>query len=363
MLAEHLLGELTGREVRVIKRDELGNSEVAPVTRLTLDREYDGIGRTVVVKSKRLVTGDWGSRGLRFNEQHALEHLRDTGLTPRFLTGVPGELLVMTDAGPGPTVQELLFGDDPDAATNGLVAMARAAGRLHRTANPAYAAPHEIPFLDHPLDLWPEVTQAVDELGLPVPRTSELPALAEALRATTAFTHGDFTPNNAVLVDGEVRLIDLEGAGRRHPGLDAACLRLPFPHYGHWAVLPPSVLEQMELVYRRELDVDDSAYELLMATGCAAWAIVRTARLRLIASSGQDADECVRRRTQIVQTLDSAAASVGSIYPALGAWFEELASAMRLRWTEARLPPREFRAFNDAPPPEQPGAGRRRGPR
>ena len=323
-------------------RSELGNSYGAPVTRLTLDRSYDGIGRTVIAKGRRLVDDAWGSSGLRDNEQRALEHLRDTDLAPQLLAGVPGGLTVMTDVG-APTVQELLFGDDPEAATRGLVAMAKLAGTLHRTVSADFTAAQEIPFLDHPLDLWPEVTQAVDELDFPPPRDVELDELAVALRETT-FTHGDFTPNNVVLRDGRARMIDLEGAGRRHPGFDAACLRLPFPHYGHWAVLPTDVLAEMDRAYRRELDVDDATYEGLMATGCATWAIVRVARLRMIASAEQD---LVRRRTQIVQTLESAADASGLVYPVLGAWFAESADAMRLRWEEARLPPRTFRCFSN----------------
>jgi Ser/Thr protein kinase RdoA (MazF antagonist) len=344
-IVERLLGDLTGREVHATGRQELGNSVSSPVTRLTLDREYDGIGRTVIVKSKRQVSDEWGSSGLRYNEQQALEHLQDTGLTPRFLAGVPGELLVMTDLGPGPTLQQLLFGDDPEAATDGLVELSRVAGTLHRQANPSFSAPHEIPFLDHPLDLWTELADATDELGFPAPGPVELADLADALERVTTFSHGDLTPNNVVLVNGRARLIDLEGAGRRHPGFDAACLRLPFPHYGHWAVLPSTVLEQMETAYREALDTDESTYEQLMATGCAAWGIVRASRLRLIASTGQDPAEAVRRRTQIVQTLISAAASMRSTYPVLGSWFEQLAGAMQLRWEEARLPPRQFRAF------------------
>lgn len=340
--AEQLLRELTGQNVRVVARSELGSSADAPVTRLTLDRSYSGIGRTVIAKGRRTVGDAWGSSGLRDNEQRALEHLRDTGLAPRLLAAVPGGLTLMTDVG-APTVQELLFGDDPAAATHGLVAMAELAGRLHRTVAADFTAAQDVPFLDRPLDLWPEVRQAVDELDFPPPRDVELDELAAALQETT-FTHGDFTPNNVVLQGGRARMIDLEGAGRRHPGLDAACLRLPFPQYGHWAVLPTGVLAEMGRAYRRELGADDAAYERLMATGCATWAIVRLARLRMIAAAEHD---LVRRRTQIVQTLESAAEASTVGYPILGAWFAELADAMRLRWEEARLPPRTFRCFSN----------------
>ncbi|MEU4606812.1 phosphotransferase [Kribbella sp. NPDC023972] len=350
---ERLLGG-----VRVVERMDLGSSDLAPVARLFLDRSYDGIGRTVIAKGRRLTDVGWG-RGSEFlrNERLALDHLRGTGLAPVFLASSVDEpaphheqVVVLTDLGPGPTVQELLFGDDPMAATEGLLAMARLAGALHGTVDPEFAAAHEVQFLDHPLDLWRPLTEAAAELGFPPPGDVELADLAGELRRHTTFTHGDFTPNNVVLVDGEARLVDLEGAGRRHPGMDAACLRLPFPQYGHWAVLPDHVLARMDRAYRAALaPMEDSAYERMMATGCAAWAIVRASRLRLIASTDQDSVEAVRRRTQIVQTLTSAAVSAMAVYPRLCTWFEELAGAMQLRWEETRQPPRGFQAFKDFP--------------
>ena len=74
---ERLLG------VRVVERVDLGSSELAPVARLILDRFYDGIGRTVIAKGRRLaeVGGRSGTEFLR-NEKLALEHLRGTDLAP-----------------------------------------------------------------------------------------------------------------------------------------------------------------------------------------------------------------------------------------------------------------------------------------
>lgn len=86
---------------------------------------------------------------------------------------------------------------------------------------------------------------------------------------------------------------------------------------------------------------------VLTDLGPGPWAIVRASRLRLIASTDQTPAGCVRRRTQIVQTLTSAAASAMSVYPALATWFEQMAAAMQLRWQEARQPPRTFQAFKD----------------
>lgn len=110
------------------------------------------------------------------------------------------------------------------------------------------------------------------------------------------FVHGDLGPNNVVLASGGARLVDFEGSGFRHFALDAASLRLP-----------------------------------------------------LIASSGQEPELALRRRTQIVQTLTSFAqiALQARCFESLAHWFLALADEMRERWDEARQPPRVFRAFTN----------------
>ncbi len=117
----------------------------------------------------------------------------------------------------------------------------------------------------------------------------------------------------------------------------------------------------MDDAYRAELangwpDAhDDQIYETGIATGSAAWAIIRAHRLPLIASDGQDPELALRRRTQIVQTLTSFAgiALQARCYEALAHWFLALADEMREHWDEARQPPRTFPAFTadggDAP--------------
>jgi phosphotransferase family enzyme len=251
-------------------------------------------------------------------------------------------------------VQELLIADAGAPAELGLIAMARAAGRVHAARGlDGFRATRRVPFLDDPLSSWSELRAAAGDLGFPSPdhAAPDVAALAEALDGGRfrGFTHGDLTPNNAMLIDGEARLFDFEGAGLRHLGIDAACLRLSFPQYSRWAALPRSVLSRMDRGYRSELVeatpvvADDLAYEQLVAEGCLAWAVVRASRLRLIAST----DQAVRRRTQIVHTLTAATetARTAGLYPALTGWFDDLVDAMKTRWDEARLEPRRFAAF------------------
>jgi hypothetical protein len=376
---ERLLARVVGRRVRVVGSEGLGGPW-APVARLTLDAAYAGLGRTVVVKWRRRGGEGWGYDPANLRNEYAAGTLLGelgAGVAPRILGGDDrAGLLVMTDLGPGPSVEELLFAGEPSAATTGLLALARATGTMHAAAvgaadtfeacRAAFAgagvAPVRLVAIDQPLDRWGAFCRTVEELGFPAPRgvSGELDALDEALRQPGPFvtlTHGDLTPNNALLVGHEARLIDFEGAAFRHAGLDAACLRLPFPQYGRWAVLPANVLAGMDLAYRQALAEgcpsarQHAAYLKAVVTGCATWTIVRTYRLRLIGDPQQPPDEAIRRRTQIVHTIEAfvAVARQAGSFPALASWFVDLSRAMRDRWPEANHPPRRFPAFDGAP--------------
>jgi hypothetical protein len=360
-LVARLLYELAG--ARVLGTEDLG-SPTAPVLRVTLDERDGGTGRTVIVKLRRRTGAGWNADPAYLgNERRALEHLDRAGvrLTPRFLAG--GEnlgVLVMTDLGHGPSVQELLEATTAEARTAAvpaLTALATAAGVVHAArSSQGFRAVRRVSFLDDPTGSWSELRAAAEDLGFPSPAgvSADVDALAEALEDEQfrGFTHGDLTPGNAALIDGETRLFDFEGAGVRHLGIDAACLRLSFPQYRHWAALPKGVVSAMDRAYRAELAkglpaiADDAVYERMMAEGCLAWAVVRASRLRLIASADQSGSQMVRRRTQIVHTLTSAVetAEPTGLFPALTGWFDELVQAMTTRWDEARLEPRAFPA-------------------
>jgi hypothetical protein len=255
-------------------------------------------------------------------------------------------------------VQDVLLCGTADEAAAGLTALARSAGLLH-AASVGVEPPwrNRTTFLDRAFEYWPELRNAADSLGFPAPLgvTADLETLDRALTNPEfrVFMQGDLGPNNAVLSGGSARLVDFEGSGFRHFGLEAANLRLPFPAYGHWGVLPVEVTAAMDEAYRAELAVgwpgalDDASYEAEIATGCAVWAIIRARRLPVIALPGQDAELALRRRTQIVQTLTSFAeiAARAGRYEALARWFVAVADEMRERWAEARQPPRTFPAF------------------
>jgi Phosphotransferase enzyme family len=357
-----LLYELAGARIGDVTN--LGNT-TAPVLRIVLDTSYEAIGRTVIAKTRPHPGAGWNTHPAYLeNERRALEHLQRSGVrfAPRVLADDASlGILVMTDLGTGPSVEELLL--DPrrsirefaTPAEPALVAMARAAGTVHAArGRETFRAARRVPFLDDPMASWGELRTAAEDLGFPRPTgvSADVEALAGALadERFRGFAHGDLTPGNALLIDGEARLFDFEGAGVRHIGIDAACLRLSFPQYRHWAALPTRVQSAMDRAYRAELAkgfpavADDSAYGRLLVEGCLAWAVVRASRLRLIASGDQGSAQMVRRRTQIVHTLTSAigTAEPTGHFPALTAWLGDLVDGMKARWYEARLEPRGF---------------------
>lgn len=171
----------------------------------------------------------------------------------------------------------------------------------------------------------------------------------DSLGGEWAPVHGDLGPQNSIQRDDGVWLVDFEGAGYRHIGLDAACLRFPFPQYGHWATVPCEVTDAMEHAYREQLGgwADDDRFAAMMALGTATVAIARTYRLRVIADPDQPVELALRRRSQIVQTLEVFIDSAGraGTLPGLARWAADLVDAMRNRWSEATVAPRRFPAF------------------
>lgn len=352
--------------------------EFAPVHRVVLDD-----GSTVVVKERRHGGAGWGydAANLR-NERAALEILGEVAggaaVAPRFVAGdVDAGVVVMTDLGTGRVLEPLLL--DPNAgaeATAGLVELGRALGRFHaatasavvherfvsrRTAlgGPYDAATERTRYVIHDLAaLWADVPGHAAALGFTPPSSVVDEEVAQLWRALAdpgpflALTHLDASPQNCVLGDdGGARLVDFEGAGLRHLGLDAAFLRFPFPNYGHWSVLPEPVRAAMETTYRQTLvdggiaaAADDAAYDQAMAVGCATTVILRIHRLPRIAD---DDEQSLRRRTQMVSAIEvfRVAAATSGAFPKLASWFGGLADEMRSRWTDANERPREFPAL------------------
>nr|MDT0658643.1 hypothetical protein [Micromonospora sp. DSM 115978] len=126
-----MLRPLHGGFASLVAEVPLGH-DWAPVTRLTFDRDLPGVGRTVVVKTRRVDgSGHGGPAHLR-REEAALRIAAPTGVTARVIASDQAAgVVVTTDLGSWPTLESVLLGADADAATRAVVAFGVAVGRLH----------------------------------------------------------------------------------------------------------------------------------------------------------------------------------------------------------------------------------------
>jgi hypothetical protein len=317
---------------------------------------------SVIVKTRRAASHGRGGNTIP-REWAALTLLTGLGANagPRVLAH--GEdFLVLEDLGRGPAVEDLLVGDDPAAATEALLALARTVAAMH-----AVSLGHEAAFR-HRLDTI-GIDSHADRLTLagstvasrwatlrelaanePVlPRTRIAGADIDDVTASLAdpgpllaLSSGDLAPQNCRLSRGSVRLLDFEDASYRHALLDAANLRLPFCGAPCWSRLPADVTDAIEAAFRTELGrrcpavLDPRTYSSGMAVATAAWTVTRLVRLPRLLAADQPHPMGFSRRGQLLDTIQCAvdAAAAAGILAGLRAWFEQTAFALRRIWPD-----------------------------
>jgi Phosphotransferase enzyme family len=337
------LHDLLPSELTVV--GDLGGSSRSQVHRV---RTGDG---TVVVKR---FTGD---RGGFPREAAALSVLPPEAPVPRLL-GVRDDppAVVLSDVGTGPSVADLLLGDDPGAARDGLLGWAEAVARLHDST-----VDHGAAFraalaqrTDQPVSTVAEETEeavvAIEahccELGVTVPAGAwdELRGLGARLATgPAALSPGDVCPDNNVATPVGRVLLDFENAQWCHPAWDVACLVVPWPTcWCSWR-LPDEVAEQAIRRYRERSTLpwagsDDFRPDIDAAA--VAWAMLTTAPFlpRALADDPPRADPAKQmptRRSLILNRLGSASRHrPGALSDLAG----ELRATLLARWGEAPLP-------------------------
>jgi hypothetical protein len=219
-------------------------------------------------------------RGL--DDWASLEFLTRAGaapaLCPRFLGGdVTARLFVIEDLGEGRTLEDLLIASDEKAASDAVVTLAAAAGRLHAATLDHHAEFDRRREALGPRELTPmaraaavlraapaDVTRWLTAVEIPVPRglPESLASLADAVARPgpfTTVTHGDVAPSNNHVSPAGLRLLDFEYGGVRSALYDTLFWNLFCP-------FPPTVIERADAAYRAALAatcpaaLDDSAY-------------------------------------------------------------------------------------------------------
>lgn len=295
-------------------------------------------GSTVIVKERDdAALSGFAATSLE-TERRALLLLADLDIAPQLIESTQTRL-VLSDV--GRSVESLLFGNDPHAAIEALVGLARVTAQLHAVPigdELADLNTWTVTNCEKRLDL---IESTIADLAFPAITDdvrSEHDALLAELRTPNALIHGDLVPNNAAVdAHGKVRLLDFEGCAFDHIGHDLAMLWFPFAWFGKWRSMPSSVLGEMTNAY-------GPASAQHIATGVVTMTWHRLERLPVIA---QDNDSTFRRRNQIAWTIDRCLQLIvdDRRFEATAVWLEQVSAAVKKRWAEATAPSPGYPAF------------------
>jgi len=224
--------------------EELGSGERSAVMRCRVPH-----GGTVVVKS--FPASDLGRQNFAA-ETAGLALAGEAGVAPRILAASQHSLLVvMTDLGAGPSLADLLLGNDAAAAQTGLLAWSRGCGELALAAAGREAEFTSSGWLERRLG---EIPGLLATLSIPAPAglDDDLADVASVLRPglCPVFSPGDICPDNNVLTRDGARFVDFESAEFHAAFLDAAYLRMPFSTCWCAFRLPDRLGRRAEAEYR-----------------------------------------------------------------------------------------------------------------
>lgn len=256
-MASALLGEPLNVEADLLFS---GRAQVARATRPD--------GSTVIVKRP--------SEQDAFQRELASYQVLPASLRAELL-GARDGVLVIEDLGDGVSLAELLLGDDPARASEGLLLWARAVGALARASLGARPDPAHVRTRWGNADATALLKTAAD-LGVDRDTLSEeirwIAAVQDTDGALTTFTPSDICPDNNRIDGDRIRFFDFEFSSWHNVGFDVSFCRLPFTTCWCVAQLPPDMPEQMEDALVAELgDVDREALDDSVVTAGAWWVL------------------------------------------------------------------------------------------
>jgi len=321
--------------------DDMTFSGRASVARLRL-RD----GGTVVAK----LAFDAGAHA---REAAALQTLPES-VRPQLLAAGAG-VLVMEDLGPGPSLANLLLGDDPDAAAAALIAWARTLGatlrpsmRTGSAADPEAAGEGMVGLLGLAGDLGVTVPAAVEDDMVLVESVLARPG------PWLAFCPGDTCPDNdRILPDGSVKLFDFEAAEWRHAALEGAYCRAPFCTCWCQGRLPEGMAQRMEAAFLAALaPPDPEAFVEAIALASVHFVLLTFRWMRRWVGEGRAlAPKAPATGPQYAYERLHTLAALGERLPALSAVARELAGRVVDRWPDATAMP-AYPAFAGLPAAE-----------
>jgi hypothetical protein len=337
----------------------------------------DGGPRTVIVKEHAPEYADNWAR-----ESAALSVLRGRGLPVPDLVAVVDDppLLVLADAGDGPSLADALLGGDAKTATTLLYAWTDALATLHAatvgdvarfaaalrpdaSTVDSYSAPKGTASTVDSLsdmstvDTTPALlADAADVLGAQLPGLGVV-AGAEAMaelrsadlalsRPAYALTPADACPDNNVATPSGLVLLDFEQATVRHVAWDAAYLVVPWPScWCSWA-LPAEVANAALARWREALArsvpiVGSPAFDRDLDVAVTSWAFLSTAWF-LAGAVGEERQRPHGKlrgptRQTVIRHRMRLAARRRDVLPALADLAEAVLAATAERWDDPGL--------------------------
>jgi hypothetical protein len=340
--------------LRVEAAGTLRRSERSEVIRLRVPGPGGPGPPTLIVKLYPDAGESWA------RETAALAAMPDGAPVPRLIAAsADPPALVMTDAGPGPSLATALLGRDPAHATAETAQFAGALAALHlatqdgRESFAAELAARSAGTV--PPALMPAlVASAVSalerycgQLGVTAPPTAltELASLPGRLAGSgpAALTLADACPDNSVRTARGYTLIDFEEAEWRPVAWDVAYLTVPWPSCWCCFALPPSVTRQAVARYRsaaagRLPYLGTPAFDRDVALATAGWALVSSSWFLGAALGGEgpfdaetgEIDGLPTRRAVIAHRLATAQHTAG--LPALASLAARLRTALARHW-------------------------------
>src|SRR5262245_29225436 len=240
---EKLLSERFGGEVRLSSAEDLGGSDRSKVSRFRVLEGPQSAPQSVIVKQAVAVGREvydpdkpGGPAWRLFNEWAGLQFLTETSdgasPTPQFYAGDREQgLLAIEDLGACKRLDQALLGDDPAYAEAMLIAFASTLGRMHALTLGKQAEFERIRSKLGPrasdqhgdrsnrlttlLRNMAQVAGAEPALGI----DEELEVVSKNMAEPghfLAFLHDDPCPDNCLITDDGLKLVDFEFGGYGH---------------------------------------------------------------------------------------------------------------------------------------------------
>ena len=241
---------------------------------------------------------DWA--GLEF-----LNSLNNNQLAiPKFYGGDrEAGFFLMEDFGESQDLDHVLTCGSAPTAQRSLVLLADALGKMHAATvgkSDRYQKVrdelgpgddlHRLRLAEHARDYGPFLAKQCERLGVEVAAgfIDDVEAIATVMADPgdfLAYTHADACPDNSILVDDRICLIDYEFGSFRHALLDGVYGWIRFPTC--WCVrdIPDAVVNEMEDAYRKQLAIgcpaalDDEPYFQAVSDACGYWMLENLAQL------------------------------------------------------------------------------------